>query len=134
MNAVVLDTNIVSFILKKNSRAKIYSPHFLGRRVVIAIMTVAELFQWSTTRKWGRRRINEMEAELARYTILPEDIDTCRIWATIRATRTSHGEPIAAQDAWIAATAVQHNLPLITHNPRDYRSIDGLVVITELTE
>jgi hypothetical protein len=34
-------------------------------------------------------------------------------------------------DAWIAATALFHDIPLITHNRDDYLGIDGLTVLSE---
>jgi len=66
------------------------------------------------------------------YTILTIDYETCRLWGNIRAHRRSLGHPISAQDAWIAATAFQHSLPLITHNPADFENIEGIEVITTL--
>jgi predicted nucleic acid-binding protein len=134
MSVVLLDTNIVSYLIKDDSRARIYAPYLANREPAIAIMTVAELFQWTMVRKWGQTRIKRLESEVDHYTVLLVDIPTCRAWASIRAKRQAIGEPISPQDAWIAATAVRYNLPLITHNPRDYRSIDGLVIITGLTD
>jgi predicted nucleic acid-binding protein len=34
-------------------------------------------------------------------------------------------------DAWIAATALLYEVPLITHNRRDYEGVAGLVLISE---
>jgi len=50
-------------------------------------------------------------------------------WARIKSRR---GRPIEDDDAWIAATAVRHNTPLVTHNPRHFRNIDGLEILTLL--
>jgi len=36
---------------------------------------------------------------------------------------------IKAMDALIASTALNHNLPLITHNSRDFQTIAGLTLI-----
>jgi hypothetical protein len=33
-------------------------------------------------------------------------------------------------DAWIAATAVLNRVPLLTHNLKDYKDIDGLELLT----
>lgn len=41
------------------------------------------------------------------------------------------GRPVGAADAWIAATAMLHERPLVTHNREHFSSIDGLRVITE---
>lgn len=41
------------------------------------------------------------------------------------------GRPAPLADSWIAATALHLNLALVTHNPRDFQGIDGLIVISE---
>ncbi len=48
----------------------------------------------------------------------------------ICAARQRLGKPILAPDAWIAATAVRHACPLVTHNQDDYADVAGLIVIT----
>ncbi len=131
MTAVLLDTNIVAYLFKRDSRATLYAPHLLERELAIALMTVAELFQWAAVRNWGEERAQRLAQYVERYTTLPVDIDICRQWAQVRAVRIKAGLPISPQDAWIAATALRYQLALITHNPADYQAIPGLTIITE---
>lgn len=132
MSIVLVDTNIVSYLYKQDTRASLYEPHLLGNELAISMMTVAELLQWAALRNWGLTRVQHLEATLsARYTTLPVDIDTCRWWASIRAQRSTCGLPISPQDAWVAAVALQYNLSLITHNPADFVQIPDLQIITE---
>ena len=131
MSVVLLDTNIVSYMFKQDSRAQLYATHLIGNELAIAMMTVAELFQWSALRKWGKPRIQRLEQLLESYTILPVDIDLCRQWADVRARRTNAGSPISPQDAWIAATSLRYQIPLVTHNPIDYANIPNLTLISE---
>ncbi len=132
MSTVLLDTNIVSFIFKEDSRVRDYAPLLLHQELAIAPMTVAELYQWAALRHWGETRQQQLEALLKRYTILPIDIPVCREWARLRAARTEIGRPISSQAAWIAATARRYGLPLVTHNPADYERIADLQIITAL--
>lgn len=37
---------------------------------------------------------------------------------------------MSAEDAWIAATAIHYDLPLATHNPKDFQAIPNLEIIT----
>jgi predicted nucleic acid-binding protein len=37
-------------------------------------------------------------------------------------------------DLWIAATALRHGLPLVTHNRRDFVDIPDLIVISEVPD
>ncbi len=131
MNAiVVLDTDVVSFLFKGDTRAEAYRPHLRGKILALSFMTVAELYQWAFVRNWGPERIARLEQQLARYVIVPYDRELCWQWARICAERQRLGRPISVQDAWIAATALRHACPLVTHNKDDYADIAGLVVIT----
>ncbi len=76
----------------------------------------------------GQTRLTQLEQTLATYLIIPIDIELCRLWGTLRAEQQAAGRTIASQDAWIAATALRHHLPLITHNPSDFQSIANLDV------
>lgn len=130
METVLLDTDVVSFILKGDSRAQDYASHLQNRRLALAFMTVAELFQWAAIHHWGQRRVSQLEMSLKEYLILPFDVALCRLWGEIRARCRTAGKPISPQDAWIAATALQYRIPLITHNSGDFRVVEGLDLVT----
>lgn len=91
MDRVVVDTDVVSFVFKRDTRAEL----------------------------------------LRRFAIHPYDAALCRTWAVVSHSAQESGRPINAADAWIAATAVHHGLPLVTHNQTHYAGIASLVVITE---
>ncbi len=128
MSIVLLDTNVVSFVFKGDSGAKLYAPLLQGNRLAISFMTVAELFEWAMTRKWGQPRLTRLEQTLATYLVIPVDMELCRTRGTLRAQQRAIGKTVASQDAWIAATAIRHRLPLITHNPSDFRHLPGVEV------
>jgi tRNA(fMet)-specific endonuclease VapC len=130
MPTILLDTDVVSFLIKGDTRATTYAPLVQGNTLAVSFMTVAELFQWAVVRHWGPRRLNHLEQALAAYLVVPVDIEMCRIWGTLRAERRSVGKTISPQDAWIAATALRHNLPLVTHNASDYQGVATLDVRT----
>lgn len=130
MEVILLDTNIVSFALKGDSRVSPYTPYLEGRRLAISFMTVAELYQWTFVRNWSESRRQRLEARLQSYTVLPFDIAVCRLWGEIRSKCRAKGRPISPQDAWIAATALRYQLALVTHNPTDFEVVEGLQVLT----
>ena len=122
----LVDTDIVSSFVKKDSRCERFATLLQGHRQAISFMTAAELFQWGFKRKWGPKRMAWLEEHIQSYAILPPDQDTCRKWAQIRISCERVGRQIALQDAWIAATALCYDIPLVTHNHRDYKHIEGL--------
>lgn len=130
MDVVLLDTDVVSFSIRGDSRAKLYASQLEGHRLAISFMTVAELFQWAAIRDWGSRRVQQLEESLAKYLIIPADIELCRQWGEVRAESRAMGRPISPQDAWIAATALRYGLPLATHNQAHFEMVEGLELVT----
>ncbi|MCK6510006.1 type II toxin-antitoxin system VapC family toxin [Myxococcota bacterium] len=129
-----MDTNIVSFLIKADTRAEAYAPFLEGKVLAISFMTVAELFQWAEINRWGERRKIELEEALRLdYLMLPYHANVCKEWGRVRAVARSSGQPISVQDAWIAATAIHFQIPLVTHNPSDFKCIDELILMTTLT-
>lgn len=132
---ILLDTNIVSFLFKRDSRTNDYAPHLDEQLWAISLMTVAELYQWAFVRTWSSHRLAQLEMWIARnFTVLPNDAETSRLWGQIVTECRTKGRPISAQDAWIAASALQHGLTLVTHNPSDFEAISTLAIITEATQ
>ena len=55
-DAVVVDTDVVSFLLKDDTRAQAYRPHLQDKLLALSFMTVAELYRWAYARRWGQAR------------------------------------------------------------------------------
>jgi len=127
MDAVV-DTNVVSFLFKRDTRALLYKKHLDGRELAVSFATVAELYRWTIQRSWGKSRIGRLRQHLQHYTIIPFDDPLAWDWARVTSIK---GQPIAPGDAWIAATAIRLRVPLITHNPKHFSNIPNLSLITE---
>jgi tRNA(fMet)-specific endonuclease VapC len=49
-SAAVVDTDVVSYLFKGDSRAEAYRLHLSGRLLVVSFMTVAELQRWALER------------------------------------------------------------------------------------
>ncbi|HTS52671.1 MAG TPA: type II toxin-antitoxin system VapC family toxin [Burkholderiales bacterium] len=63
----------------------------------------------STYEKW-------LESHLAHFEVLPVTADTAIAYAAIRVTLRQAGHPIPANDAWIAALALDHRLPVLSRD------------------
>lgn len=129
MSAVVLDTNIVSFLMRADPLARVHQSHLHGQRLTISFMTVAEMFEGAYRAAWGPARLSHLEQILREYVVVPSSPALCTTWARIRAERRQ--QPIGVADAWIAAPALAHAVPLVTHNPADFGGIAGLSLVTE---
>lgn len=128
---VVVDTDVVSFLFKGDTRAQAYREHLQGKTLAISFMTVAELYQWAYVRTWGEQKLAQLEERLRAYVVVPYDNELCKQWARVCAERQRLGRPISVQDAWIAATALRHGYPVVTHNHDDFAGITGLDIISE---
>ncbi|MGP1386500.1 MAG: type II toxin-antitoxin system VapC family toxin [Thainema sp.] len=126
MSLLLIDTDIASFIFKGSAYLDPYRSILNGQELALSFMSVAELFQWAILRNWGERRIMQLERYLANCVVIPVDQALCRQWAQVRADRQRIGRAIAPQDAWIAATALRYDLPLVTHNIKDFQEIPNL--------
>lgn len=131
MNRVVVDTDVISFAFKNDLRARRYQRHLVGMEVIISFMTLAQLRLWALIRRWGQAREERLESHLRKFAIHPYDSALCSVWAQVTYSARTNGRPIDSTDAWIAATAKLHGLPLITHNAQDFKGVDGLTINTE---
>ena len=129
---VVVDTDVLSFLYKRDTRARLYEPHLNDPPFIVSFMSLAELRRWALERSWGESRQQELEDYLTRYLILHSDDQMCGRWAQAMNSACKRGRPVAPADAWIAATALLLDVPLITHNGTHYSGIEGLRVICEV--
>jgi tRNA(fMet)-specific endonuclease VapC len=127
----VVDTDVVSFLFRDDSRADGYRAFLTGRELAVSFQTLAELRRWALLHRWGEARWRRLEGMLEPFSIFLVDEQVIAAWARITVERERLGRPIATGDAWIAATAWVHGLPLVTHNRRHFEQIVGLQLISE---
>jgi len=120
MKPVVLDTDVISFLFKQDQRAQAYLRHLSDRQWLISFMTEAELEQWALLSNWHANRIDWLRVFLSRLTIVPSSRDLVVKWAEVMVSARRAGRRLETADAWIGATAVLYDAPLITHNAGDY--------------
>ena len=64
---------------------------------------------------------------LAACTLLVSDEETAQIYGDLWAELARNGNLIPTNDIWIAASAIQHDLKLITHDAH-FQNVNGLRV------
>ena len=134
MDAVLLDTDVFSFFFKHDTRRDLYAADIAGRQLCIAFMTVAELQRWAIERNWSEQRREHLGQVLRHYVVIPYDAAMAEAWAQTAVACKRAGREIACGDCWIAAAAIRHNLPLLTHNGRHFRTVPSLKVVSRTTD
>jgi tRNA(fMet)-specific endonuclease VapC len=126
----VVDTDATSVLFRTTDPRKRKCDEIVaGAELVISFMTRAELLLWPRANQWGAARTTSLLRYVRGYVTLWPDEETCHIWAEICARCRAAGRPISAADAWIAATAKQWDLPLVTGNHHDFEAVAGLVLV-----
>ena len=128
---LVVDTDVASYIFKWHPT---FAPQYVEvlrvSELILSFMSVAEMRGGALNANWGPRRCELLEAYLANFSILQSDNDLCTAWAKVWSESKRKGRPIGSADAWIAATALVLSVPLVTNNPKDYRHLDKLQIIS----
>jgi tRNA(fMet)-specific endonuclease VapC len=127
---VVVDTDVISFVFKNHSLARNYGKILAGRPLIVSLITFAEIEFGMEAARWGLRQRELMSRFLSRFTPLFPDRSTASYWARVRNRCEKKGRNISFSDAWIAATALQLNVPLVTHNVRHFEVVEGLTILT----
>jgi tRNA(fMet)-specific endonuclease VapC len=120
----VLDTNAVVHILN----GKLDLPQLGFDEIIIPMTVVGELFfgvHKSARVAENRRRLLTL---LDLVSILPSDIKVAERYGELKLQLRNIGKPIPDNDMWIAATALEHGLPIVT-NDKHFTYIEGLEIV-----
>jgi predicted nucleic acid-binding protein len=111
---VILDTNALFALLDKE--AALLKAIRDSRELALPVIVLGEFrFGISVSRRrdeylaWLRR-------DLPLFRVLPVVEETSVYYATIRSELKAGGSPIPANDAWIAALARQHRMPIVSRD------------------
>jgi len=128
---LMVDTNV--FIrFEKSGNPLDLSEWDSSQRVYLSAIVVSELLlgvHRANTEERRQRRSAFVEAIIAGVGVLEFNLAVARVHAEIQAELTKKGQPIGAHDLIIAATALYHNLSLLTDNVDEFARVSGLRVI-----
>lgn len=127
MKSVLLDTNIIIYSLNGDSRILKLLENLKDVRFCISIITWIETLTGSL--RHGKA-IDEISWEIDHFQRLPLNEFVGHTSAVIMQQKLLAGKKWKFQDNIIGATAVAHNMPLVTANPKDFRGIKGLKIIS----
>ncbi len=98
--------------------------------LAIAAITASELLH-GVHRLAGARRVRAeriVSGWLEALPVMPFDLGTAKVHATLAAQHRRRGRPVGNHDLIIAATAVHLDCRITTRDRRSFARVDGLVV------
>ena len=93
----------------------------------IPVIVLGELYYGANKSNRTQKRIEQIEALEQVVTILYTTENTAMLYGTIKNQLKENGTPIPENDIWIAAIAMEVNLPLLS-NDKHFDLIEGLIV------
>ncbi|MDX2153696.1 MAG: type II toxin-antitoxin system VapC family toxin [Bryobacteraceae bacterium] len=132
MNGFLLDTNVVSELVKPQPDANVvrWIEETDEAILFLSVITVGEIRNGIERLTRGRRR-GRLDSWLridlrARFRdrILPVDEFVAERWGTLSAIANARGRPVPVIDGLLAATAAHHDLILVTRNVEDLAGTD----------
>jgi len=121
----LVDANVLSETTKKNPAGSVvdwlrrHETHLVTNPIVVGELEFGILLLPP-----GRRRTRLLQwfgDVIASLHVLEIDCQTARVWATLLNDLRRMGRAMPLQDSLIAATALQHDLTVVTRNTTDYR-------------
>ncbi len=124
----LLDTNIVTAILKNNQtiNQKLRNLNIVDRKIWISGMTYYEVKRGLIAVN-ATRQLSDLQKLCDEYQVISIDLDILEEAAKIHADLKRRGTPIGDADILIAATAINRNLTLVSHDA-DMLRVPGLAL------
>ncbi len=123
----MLDTNIVSELIRNPAGAAAQRAREAGDSVCISIIVAAEL-RYGCARKGSPQLLRRVDEFLAEVPVLPFDLPADARYGSLRAELEAAGLPIGPNDLLIAAHAQALGATMVTANLAEFRRVRGLTV------
>ncbi len=124
-NGILLDSSIVIAYLR--GRLDLFSLLDSGEETYLPLVVLAELYKGAEKSTRKKDNLRQVDDFLRRASLLYPDISTARIYAGITATLEAEDQPLAENDLWIAAVALEFDMPLATRDAH-FNRVAGLTV------
>lgn len=129
MSGYLLDTNVVSELIRVRPESKVVSwfQATSEELLYLSVLTIGEIRKGIDSLPRSNKRAlleswlaNDLVLRFAGR-ILEVNLDIAERWGLISAQAKIAGTPLAVIDGLMAATALHHNLTLVTRNTKDVR-------------
>jgi toxin FitB len=135
MSGFLLDTNVVSELIRPRPDSKVTGWIEQTDEVLLflSVLTLGEIRKGIASQTHASRRAalqSWLEGDLRprfKGRILPVTDEVAERWGTLAGLAKTRGTPVPIVDALLAATALEHNLTLVTRNAADVSATGATV-------
>jgi len=124
----LLDTNILSDLIKNPTGRVAARVRALAPETICTSAVVAGELRYGATKKASAKLSQRVEQLLRTIPVLPLDDAATDAYGTLRTELEHRGQPIGANDLWIAAHALASHCTLVSHNAREFARVATLRV------
>lgn len=125
-NKVLLDTNIISALLKGEVSVANHIDN--AAEVYLSSIVIGELVYGAAYSVKVEQNMANIKQLLTAYKVLNIDHETSLVYGKIKAELRKKGAPIPENDIWIASSAIQHKLKLSTRD-KHFLQINDLKIL-----
>jgi len=128
----LLDTDICSVHLKRNTTLSSRFLQYTGGLHLSAV-SLCELYTWVLRGTAPPIRLQGLQELLNDMRVLDVTPAVAEKYGQLQAGLLDAGRPAPGMDLMIAATALVHDLTLVTHNVQDFEDVPALRVVDWLS-
>jgi toxin FitB len=131
MTGFLVDTNCISEVVRSKPEPRVLAWIDAADEslLYLSVLALGEIRKGLAALPQSRRRSRLetwLEVELqARFSgrILPIDVAVANRWGLLAANAKSSGKPLSTIDGLLAATAIHHNLTVVSRNVSDFMRV-----------
>ena len=125
-NSAVADTNIFIDLMKGDEAIAKKLESF--DQIYLSPVVLVELYFGAYRSANPEKHLRKISIATQKSRLLTIDATTAEIFVTIKLALFAKGNPIPENDIWIAATAIQHQLPLYT-NDKHFIEVENILLV-----
>lgn len=112
----LLDTNIVIAVFRREGVTLARLDNAAPGSLFVPVIVLGELRFGALKSVMVEENLRRIEGFTAESNVLVCDEEAARLYGEIKADLSRKGRPIPENDVWIAATALRHDLALVTRD------------------
>ncbi len=128
MPQICLDTDFLVGVLRGDVDAGKKAAELAEKSLACSAMSAIELFVGANLRKDKPKSVELVNILLGKLNLLEINREISEKAGAIKAQLITTGQQVSLADVIIAATCLEHNMPIVTRNVKHFSKIRGLKV------